>query len=343
MKIVRSITQASSSQEPAVIVLGNFDGFHKGHQVVVGEAGRIAREQGLPLAVFTTEPHPRSFFADQLGKEQESFRLTAFQARSNLLEVFGVDILYVLDFDKDMAATSADDFVQSILLERLRAKHIVVGYDYQFGKGRVGDVTLLQNLSKKLGFDLTIINPVTLDNKVDGGEIYSSSLVREALKNGEVRQAANILGHWWSIIGTVIDGDKRGRELGFPTINVDFGDSIIPRHGVYAVRLTIEGKDKQFEGAANIGRRPTFGQGSELLEVYIFDFDEEIYGLEVAVEIVAFIRDEARFESVEELIKYIDDDCIVAKHILSDPANDPNLLEAPSLENYLQKYPKPHG
>lgn len=339
MKTIRSISGIPAEQKPSVIVLGNFDGFHKGHQVVVGEAGRIAKKDDLPLAVFTTEPHPRSFFAALSGKPQENFRLTAFKERRHLLEKFGVDILYVLNFDEKLASTQAEDFVQNILIDTLKAKHIVVGYDYRFGKGRVGDVNLLDDLSKRLNFGLTVINPVAI-NESDDGVIYSSSLVRDAIKAGKVKQAAKMLGHWWTINGVVIDGDKRGRELGYPTANIDFGDSLVPLHGIYAVRLRINDSDEQFEGVANIGRRPTFGAGKELLEVYIFDFEQDIYGIELEVEIVDFIRTEENFENIEELVEYIEKDCIAARKILADPQNAKTQLEAPSLESYLKNHPQ---
>ncbi|MCK5041388.1 MAG: bifunctional riboflavin kinase/FAD synthetase [Sphingomonadales bacterium] len=338
MKTRSSLISSIEGQEACVIALGNFDGFHRGHQVVIGEAGRIAKELALKLAVFTTEPHPRSYFLP----DQENYRLTPLETRCHLLETFGVDIHYVLNFDDSLAATDANTFVSDVLLKSMGAKHIVVGYDYHFGKGREGNVELLKTLSKKLGFELTVINPVAVGVEGAAGEIYSSSLVRDVLKKGEARRAAGLLGHWWSINGVVVHGEKRGRELGYPTANVNFGQSIIPLHGIYAVRLTIEGRDKQYEGVANIGDRPTFDVEGELLEVYIFDFDEEIYGLAIEVDVVGFIRIEEKFDSIEALVIQIEDDCVVAKQILADPENDKNHLKAPSLESYLKMHPKPH-
>lgn len=339
MKTHGSSALTKTMEKACVIALGNFDGFHRGHQVVIGEAGRIAKKLSLPLAVFTTEPHPRSYFSPV----QENYRLTPLATRSHLLETFGVDIHHVLDFDESLASTPAHTFVSDILLNGMGAKHIVVGYDYHFGKGREGNVELLQELSEKLGFGLTVINPVAVGVEGAAGEIYSSSLVRDVLKKGEARRAAGLLGHWWSINGIVVHGEKRGRELGYPTANVNFGESIIPLYGIYAVRLTIEGREERFEGVANIGDRPTFDVEGELLEVYIFDFDEEIYDLAIEVDIVGFIRIEEKFDSIEALVKQIEDDCIVAKQILADPENDKGHLKAPSLESYLKKHPIPHG
>lgn len=339
MEIINTLTTGKSDKSDCVIALGNFDGFHRGHQVVIGEAGRIARKQSLKLAVFTTEPHPRSYFLP----DQENYRLTPLATRCHLLETFGVDIHFVLDFDESLAKTPAHDFVSDILIGKMGAKHIVVGYDYHFGKGREGDVELLRQMSKQLGFGLTVINPVAVGVEGAAGEIYSSSLVRDVLKKGEARRAAGLLGHWWSINGVVVHGEKRGRELGYPTANVNFGQSIIPLYGIYAVRLTIEGRDEQFEGVANIGDRPTFDVEGELLEVYIFDFDDDIYDLAIEVDIVGFIRIEEKFDSIEALVKQIEDDCVVAKQILADPENDKEHLKAPSLESYLEMYPKPHG
>lgn len=339
METYSLLSSLKHGQEHCVIALGNFDGFHRGHQVVIGEAGRIAKKLSLKLAVFTTEPHPRSYFMP----DQENYRLTPLETRCHLLDNFGVDIHYVLNFDDSLANTDAYTFVSDILIKAMGAKHIVVGYDYHFGKGRKGDVKLLQDLSKKLGFGLTVINPVAVGVEGAAGEIYSSSLVRDVLKKGQARRAAGLLGHWWSINGIVVDGEKRGRELGYPTANVNFGQSIIPLFGIYAVRLTIEGRDEQFEGVANIGNRPTFDIEGELLEVYIFDFDEFIYGLAIEVDIVGFIRIEEKFDTIEALITQIEDDCIVAKQILADPENDKNHLKAPTLDEYLEKHPEPYG
>lgn len=339
MEIYNSIAQIPKHLPSSVIALGNFDGFHRGHQVVIGEAGRIARAQGLSLSVFTTEPHPRSFF----NPKGEAFRLTPQKVRAHLLASFGVEQMFDLNFDKDLAATEAQVFVTQILLKSFNAKHIVVGFDYRFGKQRKGDVELLKAMSKDYGFGLTIINPVSIGVEGAAGEIYSSSLVRETLKNGEARKAAGFLGHWWRITGTVIDGDKRGRELGFPTANIEMVDSIIPCLGIYAVRVKIAGRAQKFDGVANIGRRPTFDCEGVLFEVYIFNFDEDLYGQILDVDIVGFIREEKRFEKIEDLKKEMAKDCIVAKQILSDPENEEARLEAPSLEGYLKKFPKPYG
>lgn len=338
MRLFRHVSEIKSSERGCVVALGNFDGFHRGHQVVIGEAGRLARHMGLNLAVVVTEPHPVSFFAPKAPP----FRLTPFRERAQLLEDFGVDQLLVLPFDKDLASMSAQDFVLDILVEGLDAKHVFVGYDYRFGKGRGGGTDVLGYMGDMEGFGLTVVDAVTVGLEGYAGEVYSSTVVRKALQNGEARKAAALLGHWFSINGRVSEGDQRGRTIGFPTANIELGESLEPKHGVYAVRVHIEGTDDVVTGVANIGKRPTFDKRDVLLEVHLFDFDETIYEKHLRVELVAFLRPEMKFAGLDELKTQIQKDCRVAKIVLAEPENGTDRLQTPSLERYLLRFPEPH-
>lgn len=335
MLVLRHENELPEHIKGTVVALGNFDGFHRGHQVVIGEAGRIAREKKLSLVVVTTEPHPRNYF----DPEQASFRLTPFRERVQLLESYGVDVMLILPFDKKLASTAADDFMGRILSDGMKMKHAVVGYDYRFGKGRAGNTKVLKDKGDELGFGVKVINPVSVGVEGAAGEIYSSTLVRDALLEGQARRAASLLGHWWTVNGRVQRGDQRGRTIGFPTANIPMQDSIEPGLGVYAVRVLLEGDDTVLTGVANLGRRPTFDKKDVLLEVHLFDFDKDIYDIHARVELVGFIRKEVKFASLDMLKAQIDNDCLVAKTILNDPENTRSHLPSPTLDDYLQHFP----
>jgi len=338
MRLLRHISEIPEDGKGGVVALGNFDGFHRGHQVVIGEAGRLAGHLGKSLTVVVTEPHPVSFFAP----DTPSFRLTPFRDRVQLLEQFGVDQLLVLPFDEKLAGMMAQDFVSDILLDGLGAQHVFVGYDYRFGKGRGGGTDVLAWMGEMEDFGVSIIRPVTVGLEGYAGEIYSSTVVRKALQNGEARKAAALLGHWWTINGEVIEGDKRGRTIGFPTANMQLGDSLEPKLGVYAVRVRMEGDDRVLGGVANIGRRPTFDKRDVMLEVHLFNFDEDIYGRNLKVELVAFLRAEMKFDGIDSLKAQIQKDTKVSKVILAEPENQRSRLKALSLDEYLQQYKEPH-
>jgi riboflavin kinase/FMN adenylyltransferase len=341
MQIFRHPTHLDDDCRGSVAALGNFDGFHRGHQAVIGEAGRIARATSRPLAVFTTEPHPRSFFSD----DGDRFRLTPFRERANLFEGFGVDLLFVLPFDKALSETAADIFVTDILARDLGISHAVIGYDYRFGKGRQGDAALLREVGEGCGVAVSVVEPISVGVEGAAGEIYSSTLVRDALRAGEARRAAALLGHWWTVNGHIIEGDKRGRTIGFPTANMTLQESLVPAHGVYAVRVALEGGSDgaMLEGVANVGRRPTFGSAGVLLEAHLFDFDEDIYGQHQGVELVGFIRRERKFDGIDSLKEQIAIDCEVAKRILADPENARSRFNPPTLDRYLEMFPEAQG
>lgn len=343
MKLYRHPNEIAQEEKGCVVALGNFDGFHRGHHVVIGEAGRLAREQGLNLAVVVTEPHPISFFQP----DKAPFRLTPFRPRSQLLEKFGVDILLVLNFDQSLASLAAQKFVHSVLLDGLGVKHICVGYDYRFGAKRGGDVGLLNDMGKEEGFGVSVIDPVVVGIDGYAGKVYSSTLVRTALENGEPRKAGALLGHWWSINGRITEGDHRGRTIGFPTANIELGECLQPKLGVYAVRAILEEEDSRddagarhvYNGVANIGMRPTFDKRDVLLEVHLFDFDQDIYDQHMRVELVSYLREEKKFDSIDDLKAQINLDSEVAKIVLNEPDNWRNRLEPPTIERYFSRFP----
>ena len=338
MEIIRHAEDLPAALKGAVAALGNFDGFHRGHQVVVGETGRLAKSGKKPFMVLMTEPHPRSFF----NPEGEAFRLTPFRERLNLLEHFGVDAAVVLPFNKALAGHTPEDFAAKILTKDLGVSAVVVGYDYRFGKDRAGDAESLKALGKKHGFDVHVIPQVPVGVEGAAGVPYSSTLVRAALKEGGTRRAAALLGHWWTVNGLVIEGEKRGREIGFPTANLELHDSIVPAHGVYAIRAHIEGEaDKLFDGVANLGTRPTFGSDKVFLEVYLFDFARDLYAKHLRVHLVGGIRGEKKFSGVKDLKAQIEKDCETARNLLGDPENAHDRLKTPTLESYLKTHPKP--
>ncbi len=283
------------SSRGAAVAMGNFDGVHLGHQSVIALARAASGQLDCPLGVITFEPHPRAFFAP----DTPDFRLMNADSRAHRLEKLGIGLLYELPFDHVLAAMSAEDFVRLVLVGGLGIRHLVVGADFRFGKGRGGDAALLRDMGQALGFGVTIAPLVT-----DGAGDVSSTAIRAALTEGRPEDAARMLGHWHRIDGTVQTGAQRGRDLGFPTINVPLIGLHLPRFGVYAVTVDIlTGPHRgRHGGAASIGTRPTFGENLPNLEVYLLDFKGDLYGAEVSVALVAFLRDEAKFDDTEALI-----------------------------------------
>lgn len=335
MRIFRHYRDIPASCRGAVVAMGNFDGFHRGHQAVIAEAGHLARRLGVPLAVLTTEPHPRNFFNPDL----EPFRLTPFASKSRHLEAFGVDVLVVLSFDAALAHMSAQDFVLDVLKGGLGVSHVVVGYDYRFGQGRGGGVDVLRWMGEMEDFGVTVMPPIGQQGALAPGDnlAFSSSKIREALKAGDVRAATRALGHWWSIEAGVSQGDRRGRTIDFPTINLPLDEYMKPRLGVYAVRVNLaEGPHAGcYDGVANIGRRPTFDGEDIVLEAHIFNFSGDIYGVHAQVEIVDFIRPEMKFDGLQSLKAQIAKDCETARELLARPENLRDQLPTPRLDNAL--------
>jgi riboflavin kinase/FMN adenylyltransferase len=303
----------SASDRGAAVAMGNFDGVHLGHQSVLALAHAAAAELGAPFGVVTFEPHPRSFFAP----DAPPFRLMNADARARRMEKLGVERLYEIPFDAGLAGLAPEDFARTVLAEGLGIRHVVVGADFRFGKGRAGDTAMLRALGAAHGFGVTIA-PLVSDGEGD----YSSTAIRAALAEGRPAEAARILGHWHRIEGRVEHGEKRGRALGFPTANLRLDPLHLPRFGVYAVLVDVlDGPHRgRYRGAASIGVRPTFGISAPNLEVYLLDFDGDLYGAELSVALVAFLRPELRFDGVEPLIAQMQADVEETRAVLAGAA-----------------------
>lgn len=313
MRIFRHYDALPPDVRGAAVAIGNFDGVHRGHQAVIGEAGRAAREHGLPWAVLTFEPHPVSVFKP----DSDPFRLTPFRIKARQIEALGVDSLVVLHFDPGFAALPADRFVEDVLAGGMGAKHVVSGYDFVFGQGRKGDCELLLHRGEVHGFGFTCVGAV----KDGEGIVYSSTRVRECLWNADPKGAAHILGRAFEIEGRVEHGDARGRAIGFPTANLHLEEYIRPAPGVYAIRAGIDrGAETDWVGGvANLGRRPTFGGQDVVLEAHLFDFDGDLYGRHLRVALIDHIRPEKKFDGIESLKAQIAEDCAVARKLLARP------------------------
>lgn len=311
MRIFRHYDDVPDASKGAVVALGNFDGVHLGHQALIGEARSLAQQRGVPLGVVAFEPHPQEFF----HPSTESFRLTPFRAKARLIAELKADILYAITFDAEMAAKSARDFVLDVLVKGLGVSAIVVGEDFQFGKGRTGDTTLLTEMGRGEGFGVTIFKPVA----AAGHDKISSTQIRDALKQGKPDLAARLLGHYWSVEARVEHGDKRGRTIGFPTANMKHVDCLKPAFGIYAVRVKVLEDDhvvSTHEGVASFGVRPMFAVDTPLLESYLFDFDGDLYGKHLAVELIAYLRPEMKLAGLEALRAQIAKDSEAARQAL---------------------------
>ena len=297
-----------ADRKGGVVALGNFDGVHRGHQALLAQARERAASLGAPA--FTFEPHPRGFFVPDTGP----FRLTLLPAKTRLLAEHGAQAVLAQRFEAAFAALPASSFIEDVLLSGLGARHVVCGYDFTFGARRSGNVEMLRAEGARRGFGVTVVDPVTHE-----GEIYSSTRIREALRHGWAREAADLLGHSWEIEGTVELGDQRGRTIGFPTANVSLGEHLRPRFGVYAVRALVEGQEGEGwrNGVANLGKRPTFGKLQENFEVHLFDFAGDLYGKVLRVALVDFIRAEMKFPGLDALKAQIAADGEAARRVLS--------------------------
>jgi len=328
MQLLRHYQDVPDDLKRSVVAIGNFDGVHLGHQAVIGEARSRAVATDAPLAVLTFEPHPRVLFQS----DPPPFRLTPFRAKAIQMADMNVDLLVALHFDVEFSAKTAEEFIQDVLIDGFAAQHVVTGYDFVFGKGRGGDTGFLQRAAGELGFGFTQVPALRQADKADDtpGDIYKSSTIREHLVAGLPGEAARQLGRWWEIDARVQHGDKRGRQIGFPTANLMLDEYLRPAFGVYAVRVAIldevgddvERKNEDLvwlSGVANLGRRPTVNQGEEeRLEVHIRDFDEDIYGRQLRVALVDYIRPEQKFDGLDALKAQIALDCDIAWRALKD-------------------------
>jgi riboflavin kinase / FMN adenylyltransferase len=307
MQCVRGDETVEGPLRGGIVALGNFDGFHLGHQAVVGRAVAMARARGVPALVATFDPHPVRWFKPDVPP----FRLTSLDQRAHLFAEAGADAMLVFRFDGELAGVSASDFITDRLIARAGAAGVVTGEDFTFGKGRGGNTSVLAEIGSAHGLIIETVGPVD-----EGGETISSSRIREALQTGDCATATHLLTRPYAIQGVVQHGDKLGRTIGYPTANVDMGDYLRPRYGIYAVRGRLS-DGRVLDGAANLGIRPTFDPPKELLEPYFFDFSGDLYEQEIEVELHAFIRPEAKFDSLEALTAQMARDCDIARDLLS--------------------------
>jgi len=289
----------------AVVAIGNFDGVHRGHRAVIGAALARAAALRRPAAALTFAPHPRRFFRPQ----EPLFQLSSERNKLRLLAATGLDGAFVMNFDAELAATAAEDFIERILVGRLGISGAAIGFDFHFGRNRTGSPAFLAGQGARLGFAVDIVPPLE-----DEGRPVSSGAVRQALGQGKVVEAAELLGAPWFVTAQVIHGDKRGRDLGFPTANMQLDPACGLKHGIYAVRVRVG--DKIHDGVASYGRRPTFGDGAPLLEVFLFDFNGDLYGQEIDVAFIGWIRHEQKFSGVEALQRAIAADVAQARDAL---------------------------
>jgi riboflavin kinase/FMN adenylyltransferase len=312
MDLYRHTQDLPAAARGGVVAIGNFDGVHRGHRSVLAEAQAQAEALGTHADVLTFEPHPRQLFAP----DQAPFRLSGLRTRLRALEALGLADVFVLTFDWDFAAISAEAFVTDLLVGDLGVRHVVIGEDFRFGHKRKGDAALLRELGARHGFGVSALAPV-LDER---GETISSSRVRKALQAGAVREAERLLGRPWELEGRVEHGAQRGRDIGFPTANLRLGDYLEPAHGIYAMRAGVDaGPDTLWlDGVGYIGRRPVVDGEEVLLEVYLFDLDADLYGKHLRVQIIEHLRDDYPFDSMTALQAQIAEDCKAARRVLAE-------------------------
>jgi len=304
--VIRDDTPATAIPKGTVVAMGNFDGVHLGHRAVIAAALQMGRSHGRPALAVTFEPHPRKFFSPNTPQ----FRLTDEAGKLRLLAGTGLAGAVVMAFDKARAGTTAQDFIHHDLIERLGISGIAVGYDFHFGKGRVGSPSLLVNEAPRLGIEVDVQPHVDIEERP-----VSSSAIRMALAEGQIEDATAMLGGPWFVAGEVIHGEKRGRDLGYPTANIRLDKNCSLKHGIYAVRVG-RGPER-FDAVASFGRRPTFDNGAPLLEIFLFDFNGDLYGETLDIAFIGFIREELKFDDVEALIRRMDEDSAQARALLA--------------------------
>jgi riboflavin kinase/FMN adenylyltransferase len=312
MRIFRHIADVPDAYKGAVVAIGNFDGVHLGHQALISHAHRLADERNAPLAVLVFEPCPREFFRPG----GEPFRLTPFRAKSHLIAALDVDCMYALAFDAEMARRTAQEFVVDVLIKGLEVGCVAVGSDFRFGHGRAGDATGLSYLGAMEGFGVSVLGTVG----GGAGEKISSTAIRTALQSGKPEEAMRQLGHPFAIEGRVEHGDKRGVTLGYPTANLHLDGYMRPAFGIYAVRASVLEDDlvvARYDGVANLGIRPMYERAEPMLETHLFDFGGDLYGKHLSVDVIAYLRPEAKFASVDDLTAQIAKDVARAKQILA--------------------------
>lgn len=313
MRIVRSYQLCSPNEYNCTVIIGNFDAVHKGHQHIITQAKAIAKlHNNSKVAILTFEPHP----AVVVKKSNGNIRILPLSEKIRHLANAGIEVLFLQRFSQDFANLSAADFIKEVLVDKLKVAHLVVGQNFRFGANKAGDVQTLKDLGKKQGIGVSIID--LLETSID---TYSSSQIRHYLKNGDIESANRILGYNYYITGKVIKGDNRGKSIGFPTANIALKNILSPLDGVYLVKVYIDGRSKTYYGVANIGSAPTFDRADSLLEVHIFDFNEQIYGKKIRVELLKYIRSQQKFNNIDKLILQIQKDVRIAKENIQTNAS----------------------
>ena len=304
MKYFELDTQSHFAEKNLCLAIGNFDGFHKGHIAVLDSLKRIAIDNNQHSAIMSFNPHPREFF----DKKNENFNIYSKIDKINFLKKLNIDIYIEFNFDLNLSKLSANKFIEDILLNKLDIKNVVVGKDFKFGKDRTGNYEILKNYSSTNNFNTHLVDSIMLS---DNSNKFSSSIIRENIKNGQMENANFALGRFWHMTGKIIEGQKKAREINFPTANMEPKNHILPKKGVYCVEVLYSGK--KYLGVSNFGQRPTVDGHKLLLETHIFDFDQEIYGNELTVRFLTFIRSEQKFENFEKLTIQIKKDIKAAK------------------------------
>jgi len=311
LRVVRGWRDLPASDRGAAVAMGMFDGVHQGHQRVIALAGDAARRLGVPQAVITFDPSPRDYF----HPNSPGMQLMKRDQQARALEALGVDMLYVLPLNAELAEMTAEEFAQQVLHEGLGARHVAVGFDNTFGKGRTGDPAAMRRYGEELGFSVSVAAALEMG---DGSqEKYSSTRAREALQEGRPQEAAEVMGRPFAIEGEVVRGRQLGRKLGFPTANVSISGYVAPKFGVYATRTRLQ-DGRRLSGVANIGVNPTIpGEIEPVLEVWLFDFDEDLYDQVIETELVAFLRPEQKFPDLEAMTRQVLEDAAAARKLLA--------------------------
>jgi riboflavin kinase/FMN adenylyltransferase len=312
LKTVHAWKNLLPEERGASVALGNFDGVHRGHQQVIAQAANAALTSKTPLGVITFDPHPRRLFRPT----EPAFKLMTHAQQARALGGLGVDLLYLLPFDFEMASFGDREFVEKVLVEGLGVKHVAVGFDISFGRGRTGSAELMKTYGAEFGFTVSVAEPVADCSAGSDGDKFSSTGVRDALRDGQPDQAACILGRPFAIEGVVRRGQQLGRQLGFPTANVEVEDYVVPKLGVYATRTRLP-DGREVPGVANLGNNPTTGEVETRLETWLFDFDEDLYGQVIETDLIAFLRPELKFDSIELMVEQIRRDEQAARAIVA--------------------------
>ena len=307
MKIFKLDTETPFTKDSLCLTIGNFDGFHNGHQEILKTLKKISIDKKLLSAVMSFDPHPRSFF----NKDVNNFNIYTKKDKLNFLKDFGIDIYINFAFDKKLSEYSSNEFIDKILVNKLNIKNLIVGSDFKFGKDREGNVDILNSFSKIYNYEINLVNAVNIKNKK---EKYSSSLIRKDIEDGNFENVSKSLGRYWHMTGKIVEGQKKARKINFPTANMEPDNHILPKKGVYCVEVVYSGK--KYFGISNFGVRPTVDGSKLLLETHIFNFDEEIYGKELTVRFLTFIRSEQKFGNFDLLTEQIKKDIETAKDYL---------------------------